>query len=61
MPDAAVWIDESLVWRGDAGVDPAHGLIDGADVSGGGIAERDDGAETWRLLLEHLQGDDDDA
>lgn len=28
-----------FVRGGDAGVDPAHGLIDGADVSGSGITE----------------------
>lgn len=45
MPDASGGVDVLFVRRGGAGVDPAHGLIDGADVACGWIAEADDGAE----------------
>ena len=45
MPNATGGVDVLFVRRGGAGVDPSHGLIDGADVACGWIAEADDGAE----------------
>lgn len=61
VPYASCGIDVLFVRGGGAGVNPSHRLINGADVSGGWIAEGNDGAKTRRLLFEHFQSDGDDA